>query len=415
MDIHSLTEVEPELEQNLTVVDTEMETSEKQHNLTAKPERTKSELQSVFDFETSDSAEKSQVSESKRKFLGRRSSQTDEKQNVKVAKASKKRSRGEKVTHKRSDMKKLFTEDSCSEGSEHSWLSVSQTKVLPRVADYSKQKKKKSSVLRVLPLSLESSEGEEQKGEVTPSKGFQITSEEHDIPLSEQVSPEFSDIQASVVPKVKRIKTADVSVGTSLELLTPPDTLQKITSPVIKIPRGTSTKKIPANEGTPGDVGQQSANPPLTRYYNDTTNMDEELEGMEQLAERSHEMEDGYLSDGNISAALHGFTEGMRQKLRLCYRNMEQYTRQSRQSTEKFSVLMRQIHTYRLQKLSMFESIIDKDLKNLEEDVQTLQNLEEDFNRWKQQSLKLSQFYEKWQQRMNMLMSSTEDKPEISK
>ncbi|XP_072880780.1 synaptonemal complex protein 2-like [Hemitrygon akajei] len=407
--ITPLMEMEPDLKQISMVEDTvEMETSDIQHNLTAQPERTKSNLlESVFDFETSDSAEKLQISERKRKILWKRNSQTGEEKNVKTA-ASKGRSRSKKVMHRKSDLKKVFTEDSCSEGSEHSWLSMPQKKDFPRIADYSKQKKRKSSVLRVLPLFLESSEGKEQKErEVTLSKEFQIPSEEDNIPLSEQATSEFTDFQASDTSKVKKIKTPEFSSGISQDLLTPPVSHQKMMSPVIKIPRGTSAKgQIPANEGTKGDVGQQSANSPFTEYYNDSINMDEEQEEMEQNAERSKEMEDGSLLDGNLSATLHGFTERMKQELTFCYRNMEQYTRQSRQSTEKFAMLMRQIHTYRLQKLSMYKSIIDNDLKDLEEDVQTLKNLEENFNHWKQQSMMLSQFYEKWQQRMNMLISS---------
>ncbi|XP_059801735.1 synaptonemal complex protein 2-like [Hypanus sabinus] len=214
--ITPLMETEPDLKQNSMVEDTEMETSDIQHNLTAQPERTKSNLL-------------------------------------------------------KSDQKKIFTEDSCSEGSEHSWLSMPQKKDFPRIADYSKQKKRKSSVLRVLPLFLESSEGKEQKErEVTLSKEFQIPSEEDNIPLSEQATSEFTDFQASDTSKVKKIKS---------------------------------------------DVGQQSANSPFTEYYNDSINMDEELDEMEQNAERSKEMEDGSLHDGNLSATLHGFTERMKQEL----------------------------------------------------------------------------------------------------
>ncbi|XP_069769462.1 synaptonemal complex protein 2-like isoform X2 [Narcine bancroftii] len=443
-----------EIESKQDVEDAEMQMSDEKLNLTSKHERMKSKLHDVFEFDSSsDSAGKLQVHESKTKLLGKRSSSwKGEMQNVEVASASKKWSREEKVMRKRRSQK-FFTEDSWSEESGYSWLSMSHVKALPNVADYSKRKKRKKSALRVLPLSSESSEDQEQKSkEITLRKRFEMALEEHDISPDEQVSPECSDHQASPVPNMKRVKPASFSVGADLKLLTPPDTLQKITLPSIKISVMTSTKEqIPATEEMSGDAGQQSANSPSTKYLNDVISMDDveqtpfphykpkrlftsekyqrtggtlgsflyspAPDKVEQLSEQAQpELEDSCLSNTNISAAFHSFTEGVR-KLELCYRSIEHCSRQSlKSSEEKFSELMNQIHMCRVQKLSTFETIIAKELKSLEEDTQTLKNWEEEnLSFWKQQTLKLSQFYKKQQQRINMLMSSEEDNPGIPK
>ncbi|XP_055504847.1 synaptonemal complex protein 2-like [Leucoraja erinacea] len=396
-----------------------METPDVQDSLLDKLDETPGHLQqSVFDFElASDSAEKLQVRTSKRKLLGKKGSRTDEMQSLKVAVTSRKSSRSEKVMWKRSVAKKFFTEDSCSDDTVHSWLAKPQPKPRPKSADYSRRKKRRKSELRVLPLSLECSEDDEQKkGEVTLRKGAHITPE-------------------SPVGTKMKFMTA---VG--LEMLTPPDTLQDKSSALIKIPRGASKiTAIPANDGVSGDAAQQS--PPPTSPGQDIhgANMEaasstplplfrpkrlftsaESIAQMEQIAERRQtELQDACLNDEqDLSTAFHSFTEGMRKKLKLCHRRAEQSSwRALRSSEEQFSTLMAQIRTCRMQKLRAFEVMMTKELKNLEEDLHTLNNMEEEnLNFWKQQSLKFSQFYEKQQQsRLNILMFSSEDKPGLSK
>ncbi|XP_067851855.1 synaptonemal complex protein 2-like [Heptranchias perlo] len=447
--------------QNVDAEGKEAETSDRRYNMTPESKRatSKSLKRDVFHFETSsDSAANLLVSEAKRKVLGKKSPADDQVRNVKVATVIKKRNRrGEKVMHKRSDLK-FFTEESSNEGTDHSWLLESQVKVTPKVSDYSKHKKRKKSVLRVLPLSFESSEDEEQKQKERKSTGkthLQTRIEKQKMPHTGQMLSEFSELQNTPVSsqKAKRIKTDDFSIRKNLEmetplisLLTPPDTQQKMTPPSPKFPERISLKgQVLANKECPSGgtaTVQQSAKSPSEGSYSDSNYMDEdtltpflhykpkrlftsaekyqeaeEPEETVQLIENSlFEVDDGDLSDPNISAAFQNFTEEMRKKLRFCYSKMERFTKQSLQSgEEKISTLLNQIHNYRLQKLNTFEETVVHQLKNLEEDTQTLKNLEEEtLNFWKQQSLKFSQFYENQEQRMNALISFPEDKQEIS-
>ncbi|GCB80276.1 hypothetical protein scyTo_0016147 [Scyliorhinus torazame] len=143
-----------EPKQNVNAEDTVgMETSKNRFSVTVESERitSKSVERDVFDFRSSsDSAGKFQVSEAKRKVLGKKRLSFDQVNNLKVATGSKKRRRGGDAVHKRSDLKTFFTEDSSSGGTEHSWLLDSHIKVTPNIADYSRRKKRKKSVLRGL-------------------------------------------------------------------------------------------------------------------------------------------------------------------------------------------------------------------------------------------------------------------------
>ncbi|XP_078286238.1 synaptonemal complex protein 2-like [Rhinoraja longicauda] len=303
----------------------EVENDEGGQSMDSKEEPTFDE---VFTRTTTDEsnvkAEKFQVRVSKRKVLGRKASQTDEMQNLNVTSTNRKKSRSEKVMCKRSDVQKFFTEESCSGDSGHSWLAGPRPKARPKSADYSRRRKRRKSELRVLPLSLESSENEGQtKREVTVRKGLHFT-------------PQSANLQPSVGTKMK-FKTAVSTPGKDLELLTPPDTLQDKLSSLIKIPRGSSTiTSMPANDGASGDVVQQSPHPTSPGYGDDGANMEagsltpippirpkrlftssEKTVQKEQTASRSQaEMEDGRLSMEDISTVFRSFTEGMRKKLR---------------------------------------------------------------------------------------------------
>ncbi|XP_072366345.1 synaptonemal complex protein 2-like [Scyliorhinus torazame] len=378
------------------------------------------------------------VSEAKRKVLGKKRLSFDQVNNLKVATGSKKRRRGGDAVHKRSDLKTFFTEDSSSGGTEHSWLLDSHIKVTPNIADYSRRKKRKKSVLRVLPLSLESSEDEKKPREATESL---TPKENQEMSQIGQILSDFSDQQHTPVQHVKRIKTNDFSIrnnpviGTSL--LTPPDT-QEMKLPSNRFPGRISTKGAgPTLQQSPSipSEGPPSENNYLTKDEVSLTpsphfkakrlftsaekyKKAEELQDMVQEIEKSHsEFDDEDSSEPNISAAFRSFTEEMRKKLRFSYRKMEQHTKQSLQSAERKTLkLLNQIHKCRLQKLNMFEETVGQELKNLEEDAQTLKNLEEEtLNFWKQQSLKFSQFYENQKQRMNAGILSPEDKRGLSK
>uniref|UniRef100_UPI00398F5B23 uncharacterized protein isoform X2 n=1 Tax=Pristiophorus japonicus TaxID=55135 RepID=UPI00398F5B23 len=187
--------------------------------------------------------------------------------------------------------------------------------------------------------------------------------------------------------EIKANHTETVRKNLEMEtcLLTPPDTLQKMILPSDKIPGRISMKRrIPANkEHTSGDSStvQQSAKTPSEGPYSDSNcmgqdeamltpflhykpqrlftsaekyqNAEEPEETVQVIEGEFSELDDGDLSDPNISAAFQNFTEEMRKKLRFCYRRMERYTRQSLQSAEEnISTLLNQIHNYRLNALT---------------------------------------------------------------
>ncbi|XP_043574942.1 synaptonemal complex protein 2-like isoform X3 [Chiloscyllium plagiosum] len=442
-----------ELKPSIDAEDAGTVTADKEKNMT-EFKRTRSKAireKDVFDFETSsDSTVNLQVTEAKRRIPGRKRLSFDEDRNPKVATRSKKISRRGDM-HRRSDLKKLFTEDSSSEGTEHSWILEPQVKVTPDVANYSKSKKRKTSRLRVLPLSLESSEDEQDQRKVTEKTQLQTQEENQKITPSGQIIPEFSDRHRTPVPVqiAKRIKTDDFAIGNNLvfetSLLTPPDTLEKMKLPSTKyLGRTSMSVEVPDNEEKTSDdmfTVQQSTSTPSERPVGDDSylNKDEAIltpllpfkakrlfASSEKSDKGSQEMVQGIertlseldyeeLSELNLSEIFQNFTEEMR-KLKFCFRKMEERSKQSLQSAEqKISMLLNQIHKSRLQKLKIFEDRLDRELKDFKENVQAVKNLEEEtLNFWKQQSLKILQFYENQEQRVNPLISSPEDKAGMS-
>eukprot|EP00062_Callorhinchus_milii_P017012 gi/632968942/ref/XP_007900812.1/ PREDICTED: synaptonemal complex protein 2-like isoform X3 [Callorhinchus milii] len=419
--------------QSLKFDDSEVKSSERQSKMIPEPERSTNKSPKKLDSFVLESSPDS----------------------IRTATTNKQRDR--KQRHQRSGPKKyLFSgtsEDLSNEGSDQSWVPNSQMKSTQKIRNYARIKKEKNTPLRVLPFLFESSENEEETKAVTGRRRRKITIEKQRMTWPGPKLWDQSDLQSSV-SAVKPRNTKSIKMEAALASIPTPPSTQKGNSSSAK-----STKHIAENEQYLTNeyipdkdfTAQVSTNKPSKRRYSNMnssyTDMGEDIESpflhlkpkrLFSLAENLQtpegetsplkEADESMLlnestqsdmdEDDGIRAAFQNFTEEMRNKLKFHYREMEQHTQHIQQTTEqKVSGLLNQIHNYsRLQKLETFEKTVIQELRTFEEDDQILKNLEKDtINFWKQQSLKVSSFYESQEQRIQSLSSHRKDKRVVSK
>ncbi|XP_042317435.1 synaptonemal complex protein 2-like isoform X2 [Sceloporus undulatus] len=283
--------------------------------------------------------------------------------------------------------------------SEKSWILNSQKKTAPKIADYTHKRQRVRSILKVLPLSSQSSDSGHHEKKVGNSalhrektkKRMKSNTNEHSVGVS---STPFSHVRQNGLEMVDATlplnspSPSDYAVAggsTKYEAATTA-LLQKDNVPKAKrkLPDWSpdlNRKDSKCTERTPSS--EQSTSIPFEpRKLFNSIEMEEEtpkgqhLDNDDEFVSKILEEEIG---GSGVVAAFERFNSDLKKMFWSRHKTIENYTQNSLKAPEqKLSALLNQIHQSRLNQLGNFHKIVLRELISLEKKTQFLASLEKD-------------------------------------
>ncbi|KAM4684561.1 synaptonemal complex protein 2-like [Amazona ochrocephala] len=316
----------------------------------------------IYDFENSDSASHAKVAEAKEKILGQKVSS----QSQRSYEIGNKNEEPDKLERRQSSYRKhLFSEsnNTSTDQSEKSWILDFQKQSLQKLHDYTRKRSRVRSKLKVLPVSSASS-GSDHRTKKYHNASGELAREE------ESFKRKDSDILSDTATKKLKFSSWE---GSHLST----DNSYKSRKLV-----GSVEKEVEIQTGQEMD-----------------DNVDDVFS-----SEILHED----FSDSGVITAFESFIGQLKKMFLSRYKRIETSAQNAlRMSEKKMSLLLNQIHEYRLAKLETFQKTLVEDLASLEKETQILASMEKDaMDFWNAQLLKLNSFCNQQKQRIQSVDSA---------
>ncbi|NXK71235.1 SYC2L protein, partial [Amazona guildingii] len=369
----------------------------------------------IYDFENSDSASHAKVAEAKEKILGQKVSSQSQRYRVMYAPF---------MNILLCDYRKhLFSESSntSTDQSEKSWILDFQKQSLQKLHDYTRKRSRVRSKLKVLPVSSASS-GSDHRTKKQGASGRRAQREmlrkksalssKRDVPT---VNLDEGEDSTSIACVAWLMSCADESLseeheGGQLLLDASAKSYSSDEENATQV-HGTATKKLKFSSWEGSYLSTDNSY--KSRKLVDSVEKEVEIQTGQEMDDNvddvfSSEILHEDFSDSGVITAFESFIGQLKKMFLSRYKRMETSAQNAlRMSEKKMSLLLNQIHEYRLAKLETFQKTLVEDLASLEKETQILASMEKDaMDFWNAQLLKLNSFCNQQKQRIQSVDSA---------